>query len=299
MKSIGFIGLGLMGKPMAKNLLQAGFNLTVHSRSRGPVDELAAHGAKAARSPREVAAASEVVITIVPDSPEVEAVVAGPDGILAGAKPGLIHIDMSTISPVATRRIAEVEKQARVTMLDAPVSGGTVGAEAGTLSIMVGGDEATFNACQEVFVALGKRITYLGPNGAGQTTKACNQIMTAGIYAVMSEALVLAAKSGLDPAKVVDVLAGGAARCWALEMRAPKILKRELNPGFKASMQYKDLNIVAETARAQGVPMPVTAVVRELYAALLADGKGDLDGSAVVTVLEKLAGVEVRGKDKG
>ncbi len=294
MKQIGFIGLGLMGRPMAKNLLKAGFQLTVHSRSRGPVDELAALGAAPAASPRDVAAASEVVITMVPDAPDVEAVVTGPEGILAGAKPGLTHVDMSTISPVATRRIAEMERKARVAMLDAPVSGGTVGAEAGTLSIMVGGDEAAFNACQPIFVAMGKKITYMGPHGAGQTTKACNQIMTGGIYAVMAEALVLAAKSGLDPAKVVDVLAGGAARCWALEVRAPKILKRELNPGFKASMQYKDLNIVAETTRAEGVPTPVTALVREMYSAMLVAGNGELDNSAVVTVWEKMAGVEVR-----
>jgi 2-hydroxy-3-oxopropionate reductase len=291
---IGFIGLGLMGKPMAKNLLKAGFGLTVHSRSRGPVEELATLGAATAATPREVAAASDILITMVPDSPEVEAVVSGPDGILAGARPGLIHVDMSTISPLATRRIAAQEQQAGVTLLDAPVSGGTVGAEAATLSIMVGGDEAAFNTCQPVLAALGKRITYMGPSGAGQTTKACNQIMTGGIYAVMSEALVLAAKSGLDPAKVVEVLSGGAARCWALEVRAPKILKRELNPGFKASMQYKDLNIVAETARAEGVPTPITALTRELYAAMLAAGNGDLDNSAVITVIEKWAGVEVK-----
>jgi len=299
MKNVGFIGLGLMGKPMAKNLLKAGFQLTVHSRSRSPVDELTALGAMAAAAPREVAAATEVVITMVPDAPDVEAVVAGPDGIIAGAKPGLVHIDMSTISPLATRRIAEMEKKVGMTMLDAPVSGGTVGAEAGTLSIMVGGDEAAFNTCQPIFAAMGKKITYMGPSGAGQTTKACNQIMTGGIYAVMAEALVLAAKSGLDPAKVVDVLAGGAARCWALEVRAPKILKRELNPGFKASMQYKDLNIVAETARAEGVPTPVTALVREMYNAMLVAGNGELDNSAVVTVWERMAGVEVRMKGEG
>lgn len=308
MTHLGFIGLGLMGKPMAKNLIKAGFPLTVHSRSRGPVEELAALGATPAATPRAVAAASEIVITMLPDAPDVEAVVlgtpsgkaagqgvSGPDGILAGARPGLIHIDMSTISPIATRRLAEQEKQAGVVLLDAPVSGGTVGAEAGTLSIMVGGDEVAFNTCQPVFAALGKRLTYMGSSGAGQTTKACNQIMTGGIYAVMAEALVLAAKAGLDPAKVVEVLAGGAARCWALEVRAPKILKRELQPGFKASMQYKDLNIVAETARAEGVPTPITALTRELYAAMLAAGNGDLDNSAVVTVLEKWAGVEVRG----
>jgi 2-hydroxy-3-oxopropionate reductase len=293
-KSVGFIGLGLMGKPMARNLLKAGYRLHVHSRSRGPVDELASLGAEPARNPREIAAASEVVVTMVPDAPDVEAVVMGPEGLLAGAKPGLIHVDMSTISPVATRRLAALEKEAGVSMLDAPVSGGTVGAEAGTLSIMVGGDAVTFNACLPLFEAMGKKVTHLGSSGSGQATKACNQIMTAGIYAVMSEALVLAAKSGLDVAKVVDVLSGGAARCWALEVRAPKILKRDLAPGFKAAMQYKDLNIVAETARAEGVPMPVTALVREMYAAMLAAGNGELDNSAVVTVLERLAGVEVR-----
>lgn len=296
MTHIGFIGLGLMGKPMAKNVLKAGFNLTVQSRSRGPVDELAALGASAVDTPRQVAAASDIVITMVPDSPDVEAVVSGPDGILAGARRGLIHVDMSTISPLVTRRLAAIEQQAGVHMLDAPVSGGTVGAEAATLSIMVGGDESAFGTCGPIFAALGKRITYMGASGAGQTTKACNQIMTGGIYAVMAEALVLAAKSGLDPGKVVEVLAGGAARCWALEVRAPKILKRELTPGFKASMQYKDLNIVAETARAEGVPTPVTALTRELYAAMLAAGDGDLDNSAVVTVIEKWAGVEVRSR---
>jgi 2-hydroxy-3-oxopropionate reductase len=238
---------------------------------------------------------------MVPDAPDVEAVLLGPDGVSAGARPGLVVVDMSTISPVATRRMAERLAEVGVTMLDAPVSGGTVGAEAGTLSIMVGGDEATFERCRSVFEAMGKRITYMGPSGAGQMTKACNQIMTAGIYAVMSEALVLAAKSGLDPAKVVEVLSNGAARCWALEVRAPRILKRELTPGFKAAMQYKDLNIVAEAARTVGVPMPVTGVVRELYNAMLTAGDGELDNSAVITVLERLAGTEVkaRGGDDG
>jgi 2-hydroxy-3-oxopropionate reductase len=296
MQNLGFIGLGLMGKPMAKHLLDAGFKLTVHSRSQAPVDELAALGAQPVATSAEVARRSEGVITMVPDAPDVEAVVTGPQGLLAGAASGLIHIDMSTISPVATRRLAELEKRSGVTLLDAPVSGGTVGAEAATLSIMIGGDEAAVQRCQPIFAALGKKIAYMGPSGAGQTTKACNQIMTGGIYAVMAEALVLAAKSGLDPAKVVEVLSGGAARCWALEVRAPKLLRRELNPGFKAAMQYKDLNIVAETARAEGVPMPVTALVRELYAAMVVAGDGGLDNSAVLTVLEKMAGVEVKAR---
>jgi 2-hydroxy-3-oxopropionate reductase len=291
---IGFIGLGLMGGPMALNLLKAGFALTVHSRSPAPVEALVSAGAQAARSPREVAAAVDIVITMLPDAPDVEAVLLGTNGVLEGARPGLVVIDMSTISPVATQRIAARLDEAGVTLLDAPVSGGTVGAEAGTLSIMVGGDEATFERSRPVFEAMGKRITYMGPSGAGQLTKACNQIMTAGIYAVMSEALVLAAKSGLDPVKVVEVLSSGAARCWALEVRAPRILKRELTPGFKAAMQYKDLNIVAEAARTVGVPMPVTGVVRELYNAMLTAGDGELDNSAVITVLERLAGTEVK-----
>ena len=296
MKKIGFIGLGLMGKPMAKNLIKAGFSLTVNSRSRAPVDELVTLGARAAATPREVALASDVVITIVPDSTDVEKVALGENGLVAAKRNGLIHIDMSTISPIVTQRIAEIEKQNGMTMLDAPVSGGTVGAEGGTLSIMVGGDEAAFNSCAEIFAAMGRKITYMGASGAGQTTKACNQIMTGGIYAVMSEALVLAAKSGLDPAKVVEVLVGGAARCWALEVRAPKILKRELNPGFKASMQLKDLRIVGETAHAVGVSTPMTALAREMYEAMVIAGDGDLDNSAVVTVWERMAGVEVKSK---
>lgn len=293
---LGFIGLGRMGKPMARNLLKAGFILTVYSRSPAPIQELAAAGARPAHSPREVAAASDSVITMLPDAPDVEAVLFGPNGLIEAARPGLIVIDMSTISPVATRHMATRLGEVGVMMLDAPVSGGTVGAEAGTLSIMVGGDEATFERCRPIFEALGRRITYMGPSGAGQLTKACNQIMTAGIYAVMSEALVLAAKSGLDPARVVEVLSSGAARCWALEVRAPKVLRRELAPGFKASLQYKDLNIVAEAARALGVPMPVTSVVRELYHAMIVAGDGDLDNSAVITVLERLAGTEVKAQ---
>lgn len=299
---LGFIGLGLMGRPMAHNLLKAGFPLTVHSRSLAPVKELAAAGARPANSPREVAAAADVVITMLPDAPEVEAVLLGPNGVMesaAAAPLGLTVVDMSTISPIATRRLAARLAEVGIWMLDAPVSGGTVGAEAGSLSIMVGGPEVAFERCRPVFEALGQRITYMGPSGAGQLTKACNQIMTAGIYVVMSEALVLAAKSGLEPAKVVQVLNGGAARCWALEVRAPKILRRELGPGFKAAMQAKDLNIVAEVARTYHVPMPVTGVVRELYSAMLAAGDGELDNSAVITVLEKLAGTEVRATTAG
>ncbi|MFQ5344065.1 MAG: 2-hydroxy-3-oxopropionate reductase [Anaerolineae bacterium] len=294
--AVGFIGLGLMGKPMARNLMRADYHLTVHNRSRPPVEELAAEGATPATTPREVAAASEVVITCVPDSPEVEEVVLGPDGIIEAARPGLIYIDMSTISPAFTRRLAAQLAEAGIAMLDAPVSGGDIGAQQGTLSIMAGGPRETFDACLPIFQAMGKRITYVGESGAGQTAKVANQIIVAGTMAAMAEALVLTAKSGVDPALVIEAVSGGAARCWALEVRAPQILRRDLGPGFKASMQYKDLNIAADAGRAVQAPLPVTAVVRELYAAMLAAGRGDLDNSAIVTVLEDLAGAMVRSE---
>ena len=293
---IGFIGLGLMGKPMARNLMRAGYSLTVHNRSRPPVEELAAEGAAPASTPREVAAASDVVITCVPDSPEVEEVILGPNGVIEAAHPGLIYIDMSTISPAFTRRLAARLAEVDIAMLDAPVSGGDIGAQQGTLSIMVGGPRETFDACLPIFQVMGKRITYVGESGAGQTAKAANQIIVAGTMAAMAEALVLTAKSGVDPARVIEAISGGAARCWALEVRAPQILRRDLGPGFKAQMQYKDLNIVADAGRAVRAPLPVTAVVRELYAAMLAAGRGDLDNSAIVTVLEDLAGAEVRSE---
>ena len=297
MQHVGFIGLGLMGAPMTRNLMRAGYHLTVHNRSQAIVKELAAEGATPAASPREVAEASEVVITCVPDSPDVEQVVLGPNGIIEGARPGLIYIDMSTISPPVTRRIATRLAEAGVTMLDAPVSGGDIGAQKGTLSIMVGGPKETFDACLPIFQTMGKQITYVGANGAGQTAKACNQIVVAATMAAMGEALVLAAKSGVDPARVVEAIKGGAARCWALEVRAPQILRRDLKAGFKAYMQYKDLNIVIDAGRAEKVSMPVTAAVRELYTAMMAAGRGELDNSAVVTVLEDLAGVEVKGQE--
>ncbi len=295
---IGFIGLGLMGAPMARNLMRAGYALTVHNRSRAIVDQLASKGATPADNPRQVAAASQVVITCLPDTPDVEKVVLGPDGILEGAQPGLIYIDMSTISPPATRRLAARLAEAGVTMLDAPISGGDVGAQTGTLSIMVGGPRQTFEACRPIFEALGERITYIGESGAGQTCKACNQIVVAAAMAAMAEALVLAAKSGVSPQRVVQAISGGAARCWALEVRAPKILRRELEAGFKAFMQYKDLNIALEAGGAAQAPLPVTGTVRELYTAMMAAERGEWDTSAVVTVLEDLAGVEVKGHEQ-
>lgn len=296
MKRIGFIGLGLMGKPMARNLLKAGFPLTVHNRSQAAVEELVAEGARRAGSPAEVAAQADVVITCLPDAPDVERAALGPQGVVAGGRPGLIMVDMSTIAPSAAISIAERLAEHGIRWLDAPVSGGDIGAQRGTLSIMVGGDEDVFNACLDVFQAMGKKIVRVGGNGAGQVAKACNQIMVAGTMAAMGEALVLAAKAGVDVARVIEALQAGAARCWALEVRAPQILRRELQPGFKARMQYKDLNIVLDAGKTYGVALPVTGTVRELYTAMLTAGRGDLDTSAIVTVIEDLARIEVRGQ---
>lgn len=296
MKRVGFIGLGLMGKPMARNLMRAGYPLTIHNRSRGPVDELAAEGATPATTPKEVAEQVDVVITCLPDSPDVEQVTLGNNGIIQGGRPGLTVIDMSTIAPGVAVRIADELAERDIHWLDAPVSGGDVGAQQGTLAIMVGGDEAVFQDCLDLFQAMGQKIVHVGGPGAGQVTKVCNQIIAAGTIAAMSEALVLAAKAGADVERVIEAIRGGAARCWALEVRAPQILRRELEPGFKAYMQYKDLNIVLDAGKTYQVALPVTGTVRELYTAMLAAGRGELDTSAVVTVLEDLAHVQVRGK---
>jgi 2-hydroxy-3-oxopropionate reductase len=294
---LGFIGLGIMGKPMAGHLLKAGYPLTVHNRSRGAVDELAAQGAQAATTPRGVAVNSDIVITMLPDSPDVEAVVTGLDGILAGARPGLIHVDMSTISVTATRRIADRESEHGVKHVDAPVSGGDIGAQNATLAIMIGGDEYAVIACQPIFEKLGKRIIYVGPTGAGQIAKACNQIMVAAQMVALGELLVMAQKAGADPTKVVEAIRGGAAQCWALDNKPQRLFQGIRTPGFKASMQYKDLNIVMDMAKAFGVPLPTTAVNTQLFNAMLVNGQGALDNSAIIGVLEQLAQIRLRTKD--
>jgi 2-hydroxy-3-oxopropionate reductase len=286
---VGFIGLGLMGKPMAGHILKAGYPLTVHNRSRAAVDELAKMGAQAATTPRAVAMDSDVVITMLPDSPDVESVVNGADGILAGARPNLIHVDMSTISVTATRRIAALEADQGVIHIDAPVSGGDIGAKNATLSIMAGGDEYALLAIEPIFQVLGKRIIHIGPVGSGQIAKACNQIMVAAQMVAMGELLVLAQKAGADPEKVVDAIKGGAAACWALDNKPQRLFAGNRTPGFKAALQYKDLNIVMEMAKAYGVPLPGTATNTQLFNALVANGSGDLDNSAVIGVIEQLA----------
>lgn len=290
MERIGYIGLGLMGKPIAKNLLKAGFPLVVHNRSRAAVLELVEAGADEAVDPRSVAEASDVVITNLPDTVDVETVVLGPDGVIEGTRPGMLFIDNSTIKPESARRIAARLEELGVSSLDAPVSGGDVGAKAGTLAIMVGGPQEAFDRAKAIFEAMGKTITHVGESGAGQVAKACNQVMVAAQMVALGELLLLAQKSGVDPARVVEAIRGGAAGCWALDIKPQRLFVGERSPGFKAQMMHKDLNIVLDTARAYGMPMPGTAVNHQMYRAMLQMGMEGLDNSAVIGVLEVLAG---------
>lgn len=289
MLKVGYIGLGIMGKSMARNILKAGFPLTVHNRSRAAVAELVEEGALAAASPAEVAAQVEVVFTNLPDSPDVEQVALGDGGILEGARPGLIFVDNSTIKPATARKIAEKMAERGVQALDAPVSGGDIGARNGTLSIMVGGDAVALEKVRPVLEAVGKTITHIGGPGAGQIAKAANQVMVAAQMVAMGELLILAQKAGADPRKVVEAIKGGAAQCWTLDVKPPRLFSGNRQPGFKARMQAKDLNIVLDTAREYGVPLPATAVNSQLFNAMLAEGLGELDNSAVIEIIERLA----------
>ena len=293
MARIGYIGLGIMGSGIARNLMKAGHQLTVHNRSRAIVDQFAQEGATPATSPREVAAQSEFVFTNLPDTPDVEQVVLGPNGILEGARAGTIYIDNSTIKPESARRIADELAKIGVLALDAPVSGGDIGARAGTLAIMVGGPQEAFDRALPVFEAMGKTITWVGESGAGQIAKAANQIIVAGTMLAMAEALVLAQKCGVDPARVVQAISRGAAQCWALDNKPPKLFKRDLSPGFKAYMQAKDLKIVVDTGPTYHVALPLTAAAHQLYEAMVSMGNGELDNSAILTVIEALADVQV------
>jgi 2-hydroxy-3-oxopropionate reductase len=288
---IGFIGLGIMGRPMARKLLKAGYPLVVHSRSRGPVDEIAGVGAKVGTSPRDVAAQSDVMITMLPNSPDVEQVVLGRDGVIEGARPGLVLLDMSTISPIVSQKIGAALAEKSVAMLDAPVSGGEKGAVDGVLSIMVGGDKAVFDKALPIFQAMGKTITHLGPLGAGGFTKLANQIIVAVNLTALGEALTLAKKAGLDRELTLTALAGGLAGSKCLDQKKPNYVAETYNPGFKIDLHYKDLGLIMESARALGVPLPATAAVQELFSALRVKGRGGLDHSGVITLLEDLAGL--------
>ena len=287
---IGFIGLGIMGRPMARNLLKAGYSLRVHSRSRGPVDEIVEAGATAAGSPKEVAAQCDVLITMLPNSPDVERVALGADGIIEGARRGLIFADMSTISPIVSQKIGAALETHGVVMLDAPVSGGEKGAIDGALSIMVGGDKAVFERVLPIFQAMGKTITLLGPLGFGGFTKLANQIIVAVNLTALGEALTLGKKAGLDRELLLTALAGGLAGSRCLDQKKANYVSNSYNPGFKIDLHYKDLGLIMESARALGVPLPTTAVVQELFGALRVKGRGGLDHSGVITLLEDLAG---------
>jgi 2-hydroxy-3-oxopropionate reductase len=286
---IGFIGLGIMGKPMARNLLRAGYELVVHNRGRAPVEELAAEGAQAAFSPREVAERSDVVITMLPDSPQVREVVAGERGVLEGIRAGMLLIDMSTISPVVAQALAEAARARGVGMLDAPVSGGDVGARQGTLSIMAGGTDADFARAEPVFQVLGKTIVHVGGPGAGQVVKACNQIVVALTIEAVSEALVLGSRAGVDPATILAVLSGGLAANRVMEVRGRNFLEHDFTPGFKVALHHKDLGIALAAGREYGVPLPVTALVEQMLQALRQRGQGESDHSSLLTLLEDLA----------
>lgn len=290
---IGFIGLGVMGKPMARNLMKRGYELVVHSRSRGPVDELAAEGATPASTPAEVARQAAVVMTMVPDSPDVVAVLEGEHGVFGALQSGALVIDHSTIAPAVARRLAARAASLGASMLDAPVSGGEVGAINASLSIMVGGEAAAFERARPMLEAMGnaERIILIGESGAGQLCKVCNQMVIGGTLAAVSEAFALARKAGVDAAKVRAALLGGFASSRVLEAHGERILQENYKPGFRTKLFAKDLRIASDTLLEHRAPAPVAAAVQQLVSALLAEGKDDLDYSALATVLFDLAGV--------
>jgi 2-hydroxy-3-oxopropionate reductase len=286
---VGFVGLGIMGTPMAENLLKAGFELTVYNRSQPPVDLLASLGASAASSPKAVAELSDVVITMVTDSEAVKEVVLGQKGVLEGAHEGLVLIDMSTISPSVTRSISASLAAKGVNALDAPVSGGDVGARDGTLTIMVGGPETVFESCLPILQAMGKKVVYMGPTGAGQLTKLANQILVACNMIGVSECLNFAKRAGLDPGRVVDSLSAGAASSWSLVNLGPKVVRRDFAPGFKVKLLQKDLRYVLSTAAELNAPLLATTLVHQLYKRVEENGLGDAGTQALVTAVEQLS----------
>ncbi|RPJ19354.1 MAG: 2-hydroxy-3-oxopropionate reductase [Chloroflexi bacterium] len=293
MLKVGYIGLGLMGKSIARNILKAGFPLVVHNRSRASVEELVAEGATGANSPKEVAGQVDVIFTNLPDTPDVEKVVLGENGILAGAHAGLIYVDNSTIKPASARSIAEKLAEKQVFALDAPVSGGDIGAKNGTLTIMVGGEASALEKVMPIFMAMGKTVTHVGDPGAGQVAKAANQIMVAAQMVAMGELLVFSKKAGVDPRKVVDAIKGGAAQCWTLDVKPPRLFAGVRNPGFKAHMQLKDLKIILDTAQEYDIPISGTVENSRLFQQMIDSGMGELDNSAVVGVIEEKAGVKI------
>ncbi|HEY7715296.1 MAG TPA: 2-hydroxy-3-oxopropionate reductase [Candidatus Binatia bacterium] len=290
---IGFIGLGIMGKPMARNLLKTGYQLVVHNRSQAPVDELSKEGAQPASNSKEVAQRCDVVITMLPDSPDVELVYAGDQGVFSGMESGRLLIDMSSISPLVARKLAAEAERRGCDMLDAPVSGGEAGAITASLSIMIGGKAPAVERAMPIFQALGKNIVHVGEAGAGQVTKAANQMVVGTTIAIVGEALVLAAKAGVDPAKVRQALLGGFAQSKILEAHGQKMLDRNFKPGFRIRLHEKDMKIALAAASEYGVPLMVTGIVGQMMTAMKGMGNGDLDHSGLVKFVEELAKQEL------
>jgi 2-hydroxy-3-oxopropionate reductase len=292
-EKVGFVGLGIMGRPMARNLMEAGYELVLYNRTRSKAEELAGGGAEVATSPEQVARKSRVIFTMLPGPPEVEEIVAGEGGLLEGAGEGSLIVDTSTSSPVLARELARIARERRVGMLDAPVSGGDVGAEEGMLSIMVGGNEEDFEQARPLFEVMGQTVTHVGPSGAGQVVKACNQILVALTIEAVSEALVLGSKAGVSPEKILEVLSGGLAANKVMEVKREKFIERDFEPGGKVEFHRKDLRIALEASREYGVPLPVTAVVCQMFEALMARERSGWDHSALLTFIEELAQHEI------
>lgn len=293
-EQIGFVGLGIMGKPMARNLMKAGYALTVYDIMGEPMEELATEGATAASSAGEVAATTDKIITMLPDSADSEKAILGPDGVLEGARPGAIVIDMSSIAPSMSQKIALQCAQKSVEFLDAPVSGGEPGAINATLAIMVGGKQQVFDQCQDLLNTVGGNVVLTGDVGAGNITKLANQIIVAANIEALSEALVLAQKAGVDPERVFNAIRGGLAGSAVMEAKGPMMLDRNFRAGFRIRLHQKDLRNVLQTAQELNVPLPVTALVQQMLGSLINDGEQDADHSAILHFLEKMAHVEVK-----
>ena len=294
MTRIGFIGLGIMGNPMSKNLVKAGHEVTVWNRTASRVEDAVASGAKPVGSAKKAALGKEIIITIVTDSAAVEEVILGTSGVIEGASPGSVVVDMSTISPTVTRRIAAELKSKGVQMMDAPISGGDTGARSGTLSIMAGGEKAVFDRCLQVLQAMGKRITYCGESGMGQVTKLVNQIVGLGTLAAMCEGLLFAARAGGDPDAVLGALSGGAANSWMIENQGPRIFKGDFEPGFMVDLAQKDLGLILDAAAEMDLPLFTTPLISQIFRSAKRAGFGREGIQAYVKALEALSGVEVR-----
>ncbi|MCA1718924.1 MAG: 2-hydroxy-3-oxopropionate reductase [Actinobacteria bacterium] len=288
-EKVGFIGLGIMGGPMAQNLMETGYELVLYNRTTEKAEEIADDGATVAESPKEVAESCDVVVLMLPDSPQVEEIVEGEDGVLEGLKEGALIVDMSTISPVVTRELAEKIEERGASMLDAPVSGGEPGAQQGTLAIMAGGSEEDFERARPLLEVMGDAITHVGPTGAGQTAKAANQIVVAVTLEGISEALVLASKAGVAPEKILEAISGGLAGSNVMEAKKENFLEHDFEPGFRVDLHHKDLGIALATGREYGVSLPVTAIVDQMLESLKTKGRGDRDHSAILTLIEDQA----------